>query len=147
VDGKFTTVDTRVIISDSRILKGYALGNIRLPMIGKDGRETQITFTDVLYIPLLSVKLISERLLRSKKVYYSGEEFVLYNRDSYGNTSYLMDLKELYGLPYLVLAESYRLKANTSVMIASNKTSEPSPIRSTLLNSRLPPISTGTAKL
>jgi hypothetical protein len=135
------------MIGDGRILKGHALGNVRLPVISKDGRETQITFTDVLYMPLLGVKLISERLLRSKKVYYSGEEFALYNRDSRGNTSYLMDLKELHGLPHLVLAESYRPRANTSVMIASNKTSEPSPIPSALLNSRLPPTSTGTAKL
>jgi hypothetical protein len=147
VDGKFISVDTGVMISDGRILKGYTLGNVRLPVISKDGREIQITFTDVLYMPLLSIKLISKRLLRSKKVYYSSEEFALYNRDSRGNTSYLMDLKELYGLPYLVLTESYRPRANTSVMIASNKTSEPSPIPSALLNSRLPPTSTGTAKL
>jgi transposase InsO family protein len=150
LDGKFTTVDSGVMVGDGRILKGHALGSVKLPVIGKDGRETQITFTNVLYVPLLGVKLISERLLRSKKVYYSSEEFALYNRDSHGNANYLVDLKELHGLPHLVLAESYKPKANASVMIASNlakRTSQPSPIPSALLNSHLPPTSTGTAKL
>ena len=39
VDGKYTTVDSGVIISDSRILKGHTLGNVKLPMISKDGKE------------------------------------------------------------------------------------------------------------
>jgi transposase InsO family protein len=132
------------------IIDHTALGNVRLPVIGKDGRETQITFTDVLYVPLLGIKLISERILRSKKVFYSGEEFALYNRDSHGNTNYLMDLKELHGLPHLVLAESYQPKTNASVMVASNltnKTSELSTMASAFLNSHLPPASTATAEL
>jgi hypothetical protein len=148
--GKYTTVDSGVMIGDGRVLKGHALGNVKLPVIGIDGRETQITFTDVLYVPLLGIKLISERLLRLKKVFYSGEEFALYNRDSHGNANYLMDLKELHGLPHLVLAESYQPKANASVMIASNltnKTPELSPIPSAFLNSHLPPASTATAEL
>jgi hypothetical protein len=150
LDGKYTTVDSGVMVGDGRVLKGHALGNVRLPVIGKDGRETQITFTDVLYVPLLGIKLISERILRSKKVFYSGEEFALYNRDSHGNTNYLMDLKELHGLPHLVLAESYQPKTNASVMVASNlanKTSELSTMASAFLNSHLPPASTATAEL
>jgi hypothetical protein len=98
----------------------------------------------------VGIKLISKRLLRLKKVFYSGEEFALYNRDSHGNANYLMDLKELHGLPHLVLAESYQPKANASVMIASNltnKTPELSPIPSAFLNSHLPPASTATAEL
>jgi hypothetical protein len=51
LDGKYTTVDSGVMVGDGRVLKGHALGNVRLPVIGKDGRETQITFTDVLYVP------------------------------------------------------------------------------------------------
>jgi hypothetical protein len=77
--------DCVVMVGDSRILKGHALGNVKLPVIGKSGTVTDVTFTDVLYVPLLSTKLISERLLRSKKVFYSGEEFALYNRDSANN--------------------------------------------------------------
>jgi hypothetical protein len=61
-----------------------------------------------------------------------------------------MDLKELYGLPHLVVAESYQSKANASVMVASNltnKTSELSHIPSAFLNCHLPPASIATAEL
>jgi hypothetical protein len=68
LDGKYTTVDSGVMVGDGRVLKSHALGNVKLPVVGKDGRERQIAFTDVLYVPLLGIKLISERLLRSNKV-------------------------------------------------------------------------------
>jgi hypothetical protein len=146
VDNKYVTVDSGVIVSDSRILKGHALGNVILPMIGINGTTTEITFTDVLYMPLLNTKLISERLLRSKNMYYSGEKFALYNRDTKGNVNYLINLKELDGLPHLVLANSYKPRTNLSVMIASkpskvSKTVTPKALRS----SRTPPSSTATA--
>jgi hypothetical protein len=58
VDNKYVTVDSGVMVRDSRILKGYALGNVILPVRGIDGTTTEITFTDVLYVPLLNTKLI-----------------------------------------------------------------------------------------
>jgi hypothetical protein len=148
MDDKYVTVDSGVMVGDSRILKGYALSNIILPMKGIDSTTTEFTFTDVLYIPLLNIKLISERLLRLKNIYYSGEKFALYNRDTKGNANYLMDLKELDGLPHLVLANSYKPRTNSSVMIASkpstvSKTVTPKAIRS----SRTPPSSIATAEL
>jgi hypothetical protein len=81
-------------------------------------------------------------------VYYSGEKFALYNRDTKGNANYLMELKELDGLPHLVLADSYKPRTNSSVMVASrpSKVSEtvtPKALRS----SRTPPSSTATAEL
>jgi transposase InsO family protein len=148
MDNKYVTVDSGVMVGDSRILKGHALSNVMLPVRGIDGRITEITFTDVLYVPLLNIKLISERLLRSKNMYYSGEKFALYNRDTKGNTNYLMGLKELDGLPHLVLADNYKPRTNSSVMVASrpSKVSEtitPKALRS----SRTPPSSTATAEL
>ena len=152
VDNKYVTVDSGVMVGDSRILKGHALGNVKLPVVGKSGTVTDVTFTDVLYVPLLSTKLISERLLRSKKVFYSGEEFALYRRDSTGNANHLMNLKELDGLPYLVLADSYKHRPNASVMIASDSSREPkrasdSFTPKTMLNSRTPPASIATAEI
>jgi hypothetical protein len=148
VDNKYVTVDSGVMVGDSRILKGYALGNVMLPVRGIDGTTTEITFTDVLYVPLLNTKLILERLLRSKNVYYSGEKFALYYRDTKGNVNYLMNLKELDGLPHLVLADSYKPRTNLSVMIAS----KPSKVSETvtpkaLRSSRTPPSSTATAEI
>jgi hypothetical protein len=152
VDNKYVTVDSGVMVGDSRILKGHALGNVKLPVVGKSGTVTDITFTDVLYVPLLNTKLISERLLRSKKVFYSGEEFALYRRDSAGNADHLMNLKELDGLPYLVLADSYKHRPNTSVMIASDlsrraRRAPDSLTAKTMLNSRTPPESIATAEV
>lgn len=151
VDNKYVTVDSGVMVGDGRILKGHALGNVMLPVIGKDGRTTQITFTDVLYVPLLNTKLISERLLRTKKVFYSSEKFALYTRDSKGKANYLMDLQEMDGLPYLQLAGNYHRDTNASVMITSKASSTPSPntspIPKALFNSHVPPASTATAEL
>jgi hypothetical protein len=64
IDNKYVTVDSGVMVRDSRILKGYALRNIMLPVRGIDGTTTQVTFTDIVYMLLLNTKLISERLLR-----------------------------------------------------------------------------------
>jgi hypothetical protein len=148
VDNKYVTVDSGVMVSDSRILKGHALGNVMLPITGINGTTTEITFTDVLYVPLLNTKLISERLLRSKNVYYSGEKFALYNRDTKGNVNYLMNLKELDGLPHLVLADSYKPRTNLSVMIASKPSRVSETVTpKTLRSSRTPPSSTATAEI
>jgi hypothetical protein len=148
VDNKYVTIDSGVMVGDSRILKEHAFSNVKLPVRGIDGRIIEITFTDVLYVPLLNIKLISERLLRSKNVYYSGEKFALYNRDTKGNTNYLMGLKELDGLPHLVLADNYKPRTNLSVMVASrpSKVSETNTTK-VLRSSRTPPSSTATAEL
>jgi hypothetical protein len=108
VHNKCVTIDSGVMVRDNRILIGQVLGNFMLPVIGKYGTTTQVTFTYVLYVPLLNTKLVSERLLWSKKVFYSSEEFALYNRDSHGKARYFMALQELDGLPYLWLADNYK---------------------------------------
>jgi hypothetical protein len=148
IDNKYVTVDSGIMVGDSRILKGHAISNVILPMKGIDGTTTEITFTDVLYVPLLNTKLISERLLRSKNVYYSGEKFALYNRGNKGNANYLIELKELDGLPHLMLANSYKPRTNSSVMIASNPSKVYEKITpKALRSSRTPPSSTATAEL
>jgi hypothetical protein len=81
-------------------------------------------------------------------MYYSGEKFALYNRDTKGNVNYLMNLKELDGLPHLILANSYKPRTNLSVMIAP----KPSKVSETvtpkaLRSSRTPPSSTATAEI
>jgi hypothetical protein len=40
VDKKYVTVDSGVMVGDSRILKGYALRNVMLPVRGIDGTTT-----------------------------------------------------------------------------------------------------------
>ena len=80
-------------------------------------------------------------------MYYSGEKFALYKRDAKGNANYLTELKELDGLPHLILADSYKHRANASVMIASNPIEAPSSFTpKTMLNSHTPPASTATAE-
>jgi hypothetical protein len=157
--GDHTTVDSGVNIGDGRILKRYALGSVCLPVIGKDDSVTKITFTNALYVPLLNIKLISERPLGSKKVFYSSEVFALYNRNSKSDADYIMALKELDGLPHLQLAEGYnKYRTNTIVMIASSTLDMTTAEMTTpnenmsftpkaLLNSQIPPTSTATAEL
>jgi hypothetical protein len=66
---EYEAVDTGCIVGDNRPYKGFAIGRVTLLLIGKDLSITPVTFSDVLYVPALASKIISEKVLRSKGVF------------------------------------------------------------------------------
>lgn len=153
---EYTAVDSGVVVGDNRPLKGFAVGKATLPLVGIDGSITPVTFTDVLYVPQLSVKIISEQVLRAKhKVYYSGETFSLYKRTAAGGALHFATLQDIDGLPHLVIDSTHRKQffvraeppaAETSVPCDSSDASDSECQAKVLLNSHKISSSAASAK-
>jgi hypothetical protein len=106
---EYEAVDTGCTISDNRPYKGFIIGKVTLPLIGKDLSITLVTFSDVLYVPALALKIISEKVLRSKGIYYNGETSSIFNRTASGSTNHFGTCYDIDGLPHLVIdKERYR---------------------------------------
>jgi hypothetical protein len=106
---EYEAVDASCIVSDNRLYKGFAIGKVTLLLIGKDLRITLVTFSEVLYVLALASKIISEKVLRSKGVYYNSETSSIFNRTTSGSTNHFGTCYNINGLPYLVIdKERYR---------------------------------------
>jgi hypothetical protein len=71
---EYEVVDTGCTISDNRPYKGFIIGKVTLLLISKDLSITLVTFSGVLYVPALALKIISEKVLRSKGIYRHGQD-------------------------------------------------------------------------
>jgi hypothetical protein len=106
---EYEAVDASCIISDNRLYKGFMIGKVTLPLISKDLRITLVTFFNVLYVLALALKIISEKVLRSKGVYYNSETSSIFNRTTSSSTNHFGTYYDINGLPYLIIdKERYR---------------------------------------
>jgi hypothetical protein len=141
---EYEAVDASCIVSDNRLYKGFAISKVTLLLIGKDLRITLVTFSDVLYVLVLASKIISEKVLHSKGVYYNGETSSIFNRTTSGSAYHFGTCYDIDGLPYLVIDEE-RYRSARQVRI-DRLTSDSSNGR-ILINSRTIPSSTTTTVL
>jgi hypothetical protein len=141
---EYEAVDASCIVSDNRPYKGFAIGKVTLPLIGKDLRITPVTFSDVLYVPALASKIISEKVLRSKGVYYNSETSSIFNRTTSGSANHFGTCHDIDGLPHLVIdKERYRSARQARIDRLTGDSSN----GRVLINSRTVPSSTTTAAL
>jgi hypothetical protein len=106
---EYEAVDTSCTVGDNRPCKGFAISKVNSLLIGKDLSITLVTFSDVLYVPVLASKIISEKVLRSKGVYYNGETSSIFNRTASSSANHFSTCYDIDGLPHLVIdKERYR---------------------------------------
>ncbi|KAI6787438.1 hypothetical protein KC343_g10664 [Hortaea werneckii] len=97
-------VDAGVRVGDNRPLKGYYMGYTEMELVAPNGSTTPVKFTNVLYVPQLGAKLISEQLLREKHgVFYNGRSMTLFKINDDGSENHFATLKDRHGLPHLVI--------------------------------------------
>jgi len=139
---KYKAVDASCTVSDNRLCKGFAIGKVTLPLISKDLSITLVTFTDVLYVPALALKIISEKVLRTKGVYYNSETFSIFNRTASGYANHFGTCHNIDGLPHLVIDEEHYRSARQARI---DRLAVDSPNGRVLVNSRTTLSSTTTA--
>jgi hypothetical protein len=106
---EYEAIDAGCIVSDNRPYKGFTVSKVTLLLISKDLSITPVTFSNVLYVPALASKIISEKVLRSKGVYYNGETSSIFNRTASGSANHFGTCHDIDGLPHLVIdKERYR---------------------------------------
>jgi hypothetical protein len=97
-------IDTGVRVGNNRPLKGYYIGYTEMELVAPNGSTTPVKFTNVLYVPQLGAKLISEQLLREKHgVFYNGRSMTLFKIDDDGSENHFATLRDCHRLPDLVI--------------------------------------------
>ena len=142
---KYKAVDSGCTISNNCLYKGFAISKVTLPLISKDLGITQVTFTDVLYVLALALKIISEKVLHTKKVYYNGETPSIFNCTASGSANHFSTYHGIDGLPYgphlVIEKERYRSARHARI----DRLTGDSLNGRVLVNSRAIPSSTATA--
>jgi hypothetical protein len=139
---EYEAVDASCTVGDNRPCKGFAIGKVTLPLIGKDLSITLVTFSDVLYVLALALKIISEKVLRSKGVYYNSETSSIFNRTASGSANHFGTCHDIDGLPHLVInKERYR----SARQVPIDRLASDSSNGRILVNSRTIPSSTTSA--
>jgi hypothetical protein len=141
---EYEVVDASCTISDNRPYKGFAIGKVTLLLISKDLSITLVTFSDVLYVLALASKIISEKVLRSKAVYYNGETSSIFNRTASSSTNHFGTCHNINGLPHLVIdKERYR----SARQVRIDRLASDSSNGRVLIDSRTIPSSTASAAI
>jgi hypothetical protein len=141
---EYEAVDTSYTVGDNRLYKGFAISKVTLPLISKDLSITLVTFSDVLYVLVLASKIISEKVLRSKGVYYNGETSSIFNRTASGSTNHFSTCYDIDGLPHLIIdKERYR----SARQVRIDRLASDSSNGRILINSRTIPSSTTSAAI
>jgi hypothetical protein len=106
---EYEAIDASCIVSDNRPCKGFTVSKVTLLLISKDLSITLVTFSNVLYVPVLALKIISKKVLRLKGVYYNSETSSIFNRTASSSANHFGTCHNINGLPHLVIdKERYR---------------------------------------
>jgi hypothetical protein len=106
---EYEAIDAGCIVSDNHPYKGFTVSKVTLLLISKDLSITPVTFSNVLYVLALALKIISEKVLCSKGVYYNSETSSMFNRLASNSANHFGTCYDIDGLPHLVIdKECYR---------------------------------------